>query len=76
MNIEKLEAILQEMRNAPFSDLAEVDAKVRGWADRIDEAITEHLFSHVGGVAAPVVPAFSSEPSGHGWDDDGKWRPE
>lgn len=67
MNIEKLEAILEEMRRVPLTDLAAVQQLVHGWADRIDGAIHDHLLEQIGGVA-PQAPALAIEPGGHGWE--------
>lgn len=69
MNIEKLETILREMQVADFDDLAAAQVLVRQWADRISQAITEHLLAELGGGPAAVPPDLSEEPGGHNWDD-------
>jgi hypothetical protein len=48
MNIENLEAILQQMRDAAFGDVADAVRRVRQWADDIDVALSDHLMSELG----------------------------
>jgi len=71
MNIQKLEAVLEEMRSATFPDPAHARDLVAAWADRIADAITEHLIAELGGAMAPAAatPPLAVEPGGHDWDD-------
>lgn len=75
MNVEKLEAILREMREARFADRDDAQVQVLQWADRVGIAITEHLLESLGApAAAPQAPSLSDAPGGHGWDDTGAWH--
>ena len=65
MNIEKLEQILREMEAVHLAR-AEETVLVRDWAQRIQQAITDHLLEQVGTTV--VAPSYSGQPSGHGWD--------
>ena len=44
---------------------------VGAWADRIADAITEHLIAELGRAMAPAAAAAAlvGEPGGHDWDD-------
>jgi hypothetical protein len=55
MNIENLEAILQQMRHARFDDVQHATRLVRQWAEGIDAAISDHLVAELG-------ISFSDEP--------------
>jgi hypothetical protein len=48
MNIQRLEAILDQMRAADFADLDAAKASVRQWAVTIDEAISDKLMEDLG----------------------------
>lgn len=72
MNIEKLESVLDEMRQANFEDVTSAGILVRKWADKIGDAISEHLIAELGGATSPgesAAPDMAAEPSGHGWDE-------
>ena len=56
MNIQKLEVVLDEMRAASFTDAASAEGLVQKWADRIADAITEHLLADVDGAQGPAEP--------------------
>jgi len=68
MNIEKMEAILQEMQVTKFQDLA-AEALVKKWAERISAAITDHLLAELGSGGLVAAVDLSEAPSGHEWDD-------
>ena len=71
MNIHKLETVLHEMRTVDFSDLRSATEMVGQWADRIANAITEHLLAELGGGAGVgAAPDLTGEPGGHGWQDE------
>ena len=69
MNIEKLEQVLQEMETAKLQRPEET-ALVQGWARRIQAAITEHLMQQLQGTTSIEAPSYSSQPGGHGWNED------
>jgi hypothetical protein len=73
MNIQKLEAVLEEMRGATLADV-EAAIRVRNWADRIGDAVTEHLIAELEQGAAPaaVAPDLGVAPGGHDWDDSSR----
>ena len=66
MNIEKLKQILREMEAVQLARPEET-VLVRDWAQRIQQAITDHLLEQVGGTQVESPP-YSGQPSGHGWD--------
>lgn len=70
MNIQKLEAVLEEMRVATSAGADSPAGQVQGWADRIGDAVTEHLLAELGREATPaaVAPELGTEPGGHDWD--------
>lgn len=69
MNIEKLEQVLQEMEAATLARPEETEL-VRGWARRIQVAITEHLMQQLQGTTTVMdAPDYSSQPGGHGWNE-------
>jgi hypothetical protein len=47
MNIQQLEAILEEMRAARFRDLHEAHAAVEAWRERLDAAVAAHLTERI-----------------------------
>jgi hypothetical protein len=73
MNIQKLEAVLEEMRVETFVDVQAATIRVRNWADRIGDAVTEHLMAELGGSGEPSAeaPQLAIEPGGHDWDKSG-----
>lgn len=73
MNIQKLEGVLEEMRVASFVDVEAAAGSVRNWADRIGDAVTEHLIADLGhdSVPATAAPPLAVEPGGHDWDEPG-----
>jgi len=68
MNIEKLEQILREMEAATLARQEDTEL-VRGWARRIQAAITEHLMQQLQGVTSMEAPDYSRQPGGHGWNE-------
>jgi hypothetical protein len=66
MNIEKLAQILREMEAVRLARPEET-MLVRDWAQRIQQAITDHLLEQVGGTKVES-PSHSEQPGGHGWD--------
>jgi hypothetical protein len=66
MNIEKLEQILREMEAVQLARPEET-VLVRDWAQRIQQAITDHLMEQVGGTKVES-PSYGEQPGGHGWD--------
>ena len=73
MNIQKLEAVLEEMRVETFADAQIATMRIRNWADRIGDAVTQHLISELGSSEAPSAeaPQLAIEPGGHDWDKPG-----
>ena len=71
MNIQKLEAILEEMRAATSAGAGCPANQVQGWADRIGDAVTEHLMAELGGPATPaaIAPELATDPGGHDWHE-------
>jgi hypothetical protein len=69
MNIEKLEQILREMETVKLASPEETEL-VRRWAEGIQAAITEHLMEQLQGSTPLEAPNFSSQPGGHGWNED------
>lgn len=70
MNIEKLEAILGQMRAPRFADVLSAEAQVEKWAGAIADAITEHLMGQLmSSDIGTSAPALGVEPGGHGWED-------
>ena len=69
MNIEKLEQILREMETVKLASPEETEL-VRRWAEGIQGAITEHLMEQLQGSTPLEAPNFSSQPGGHGWNED------
>lgn len=69
MNIQKLEAVLEEMRVETFADAQIATIRIRNWADRIGDAVTEHLIAELGPSAE--APTLAIEPGGHDWDKSG-----
>ena len=71
MNIQKLEAVLEEMRVATSAGADSPAEQVQGWADRIGDAVTEHLLAELGGPATPaaIAPELATDPGGHDWDE-------
>lgn len=70
MNIQKLEAVLEEMRVATSTGAGSPAGQVQSWADRIGDAVTEHLLAELGGPAttAAIAPELANGPGGHDWD--------
>lgn len=68
MNVEKMEAILQEMQAAKFQDLA-TEVLVKKWAERISAAITDHLLAELGSGGLVAAVDLSEAPAGQEWDD-------
>ena len=62
MHIKKLEAVLDEMRQARHAD----EATLRDWEQRIGEAITDDLLSRI--EASVTGSALATEPGGHDWE--------
>lgn len=60
LNIQKLEAVLQDMRSAEFSDVPSASAIVRQWAEQIDEAISDHLIESLG-ISFSELPSVERE---------------
>ncbi|MGH8077801.1 MAG: hypothetical protein ACREPE_10805 [Lysobacter sp.] len=74
MNIQKLEAGLEEMRVATFIDAEAAADRARHWADRIGDAVTEHLIAGLGpadAIPAATLPELAVAPGGHDWDAPG-----
>ncbi len=71
MNIQKLEGILEEMRLATSAGAASPAEQVRDWAERIGDAVTEHLMGELANAAPPAAtaPELANEPGGHDWDE-------
>jgi hypothetical protein len=70
MNIENLEAILQEMREAAFGDVQDAVRRVRQWVDDIDAAVSDHLMSELG-VTFGDEPINNVHTSGTFEDEEG-----
>ena len=70
MNIQKLEAVLEEMRLATSAGTGAPAEQVQGWSDRIGDAVTEHLLAELGGSTTPaaISPELATDPGGHDWD--------
>ncbi|WP_159015983.1 hypothetical protein [Cognatiluteimonas profundi] len=66
MNIENLEAILNDMRSARFDDAQHATRLVRQWAEDIDAAISDHLLAELGinfsDESIDLVPSLADGP--------------
>ena len=70
MNIEKLEAILGQMRAPRFADVLSAEIQVEKWAAGISDAITEHLMAGLMSTdISTSAPPLAVEPGGHGWEE-------